>query len=1076
MKLSNYSIDKPATIIIGIVAVVIFGFLSVTSMKQDLITPITMPEIMVYVVYPGASPVDIEQSITDPYEEVINQLSGVTRIDSESKKSVTFLIVTCDWDANLIEMKGEIESAVSRVRLPEGAFPPEIRILNSSMLPIVSFKVEPGMVQSIDPETGEVRIDEETGFPLMERREITPLQITEFLETNVVSQLKKIYQVATVELIGGQKEELTIRLDMDKVQAKQVSPLVILQILKYSNMNLPSGDVTYEGRFLSFRSEGKFNSIDDVLNMVIDFKAEEQTFIRLRDVADVSLSIIDEGRYVDYANEPIILLEIQKLPDGDTMKIIRDAKEIIDETVIKSGNLLSFSTVLDSSKDIGSAIKNVQDSAVVGALLAVIVIFLFLQNIRSTIIVGISIPLSVIMAFCMMKLFGLNLNLMSLGGMVVAIGMIVDSSIVVLDNIYIHFMNGEDKKQASKIGSEEVGGAVIASIATSLAVFIPILTLKGLVGNILKDVSATIAFALVASLVVSIMVVPFLSSLILKRASHIPRTFIGKSILWLSNAINAGLDKLGIWYSISLKGAVQNRTFVVILAIMILFLSLFSVGLVGFQFLDAPDMGEFAISVRTPSGSSMEETRAKMHHINDEVKLLLGENLQSGQFITGVDPKYGIPNSPTTGLIRLRLVDAKKRTQGMSIFEVIPLLQEEIPKRVPGVDIVVTNGGVAAMLAMAIGGDGYIVNVNGDDMTDLAQVSNEVARRIQEHPSVYKTEINVNLQEKELVSQLNLSNLGSVGVSPFEVAASQLIVFQGMEGGALTLGDEEYKIRLTSDMEGSELRQDSLNRIPIKTQADEFVTLAVLTDLVESQSADKIPHVNRARSITITGYTDSGEDIGADMAPVLESLNLPVGISLEVGGASSILGDTVGDLIVVFAIAVFLVYTVMVIQFQRFLQPLIIMGSIPFVFIGTVASLLISGLNLSLVAMLGVISLAGMVVNNAIVLVDYINLLRDKYNQPLNEAIINAGKTRLRPILMTTLTTVLGVVPMMFSRAEGSELLKPLGWVIFGGLLTSTIITLFLIPVLYQLIEAKHEKKIITLKSTNNNDGNFIDK
>lgn len=1060
MKLADFSIRKPATIIILLAGVILFGLLSLRGMRQDLITTITMPQIMAYTIYPGASPSDIEDSITRPFEDRLSQVSGVVKIESDSMKSVSFVIVTCGWDVDLNQMKGEVESRVKSIKLPDGVMAPQVVVLNSNMLPIISMKVAPGKVPQIDSVTGKIQIDPETGDPVLRQKEFSTLQITQFLDDNLIQQLQKISGVSKVSIKGGAEQELAIRLDMDKVQAKEISILNIFKILKYSNMNLPAGTVTYEGKSLSFRTEGKFNSIEDIRNMTIDFKEDERTFIRLRDVADVSIVEVAPDHYAEYDSEPIILVEVEKLPSGDTVKIIKKVKELCSSVEEKSGNLVTFSPILDSSKDIGAAISNVKNAAVMGAMLAILVIFMFLHNIRTTIIVGLSIPLSVIIAFVAMKLMGLNLNLMTLGGMTVAIGMIVDSSIVVLENTYNHFLEHGDRKKAASVGADEVGGAVVASIATSLAVFIPILTLSGLVGAILKDISMTIVFALGASLIVSLMVVPFLSSLMLKMPDPKPRTFFGRGVQRIAKVVEGSIKKLTEWYGVALKGALDNRVFILIIAVIILLTSLFTVKLVGFEFLDAPDMGEFEIVVKTPSGTSMEETREKMRMINDEVKDLLGRNLKSGMFVTGLDPKYDVGGNATVGLIRIRLVDSKKRDKGMSIFEIMPLLQEEIPKRVPDVDIAVNNGGIAKMLSYATGGSGFVVNVTGSDFDEIAKIATDIAAVVDQHPSVYKTELNVNLNEKELVSKLDLANLGALGISPFEAAVSELIVFQGMDAGSMNYGGDDLNIRLESNLEGAEIGRDTLNRVPVQNQAKDFVTMAVLTDLVEESSADKIPHVNRMRSITVTGLVDDGSDISQDVRPALDEIVTPVGVEWEISGSSDLLAEVIPDLIMVMIIAVFLVYAVMVIQFQRFIQPLIVMASVPFVLIGCTLALLISGINLSLVAMLGLIALAGMVVNNAIVLIDYTNLLRTKYNRNLDQAVLESGKSRLKPILMTTMTTALGVFPMMLANAEGSELYKPLGWVIFGGLITSTMITLFLIPVLYHIVEGRRDKRI----------------
>lgn len=1065
MKLADYAINKPATVIISLVGIFLFGFLSISGMKKDLITSITLPQIMVYDIYPGAGPFDIEQSIVKPFEKAMAAVSGVNKLESDCMKSVGFVTATCDWNADLNQMKIEIESAIREVSLPENAFPPRVLIFNSNLLPILSFKVEPGFIDEVDFESGQKVIDPKTKKVKQIRRELTPLQITQFLEENLITQLQQIVGVSLVTVLGGANQEVSIRLDMDKMLAVGVSPLQIYTILNYSNKNLPAGNVYYEGRFLSFRTEGKFNSIEDIRDMVIDFKEEEKTYIRLSDVAEVELITSKNDHYVEFNREPIIVLEIEKLPSGDTVQIIKKAKALISQTNARFGNILSFEPILDTSKDIRAAIEGVIQSAFIGIFAVVFVIFLFLQNIRITIILGASIPFSVIMAFIGMKLAGLNMNLMTMGGLTVALGMIVDSSIVVLENTWNLFLKTGDAKKAASEGADEVGKAVVASILTSLVVFIPILTLSGLVGAILRDVSLTIVFALTASLIVAVFVVPFLCSVLLKRPRPIKKTRFNRFIFQLGKKVNGVLSKIDRFYSFLISASIKNRIFVLVLALLILILSIFCIGLVGFEFLDAPDMGEFEILVKTPSGHSMEETLEKMRLLNDELNDILGSNLKSGQFTTGQDPVYPIYGNPTTGTIRLRLIDSRKRSKGMSIFKVIPMLQEELPKRVPGVDITVNNGGLAAMLSFATGGAGFVVEVFGEDLEDLSKVALEVARRIQDHPSVYKTQMNVNLAEKELVSKLDLSALGSIGLSSFEAAVSELIVFQGLKAGSINLGKEDVQIRLSSNLENSNIGADTLNSVPVKTQKGDFFTMAVVSDLVQKSSSDRIPRVNKMRSITVTGLISDGADIAREMRPILNEIPLPSGTGWEIAGSSSLLAGAIQDLLVVLGIAIFLVYAVMVIQFQRFAQPLIILSSIPFIFIGVALALLLSVTNLSLVAMLAVISLVGCVINNAIVLVDYTNLLRSKYHQTLDEAVINAGRLRLKPILMTSLTTALGVVPMIVSKAEGAELLRPLGLVIAGGLLTSTFITLIIVPILYHLLEfRKEERQLKSLK------------
>jgi HAE1 family hydrophobic/amphiphilic exporter-1 len=629
--------------------------------------------------------------------------------------------------------------------------------------------------------------------------------------------------------------------------------------------------------------------------------------------------------------------------------------------------------------------------------------------------------------------------------------MIVDSSIVVLENIHRHFDAGMDRKRAAAVGAGEVGGAIVASTTTTLMVFIPMLFLSGFTGIILQDASLTLTYALSASLLVAIVLIPWLSSLILKPSLLKSRFAILSSA---SGVIERRFEGLAKRYRKILLRSLQQPATVFTVAVLLLISSIMAIDFLGFQFIPSTDMNEIQIVMETPGGYSLEQTRDKAIELDTVIRELVPELDTAIHYVGNRDP-WGFSTSSSHSFARLNLKPLSERAR--RVHPIIRELQRELPSAVPDVNIRVMNGGLDSMLAAATGGEGFMIDIASSDTDALLAAVRRITALMEEDPDIIKADSDLEFDDREVVTRLDLELMGSLGLAPREAALTGRVLFHGIDVGSFRSGEESLEIFLTSTLASEELREEQFNAISIRAADGSTVPFSAFSETRDRPTLSTIRHINRMKSATVTGYLGgaSVRNAAARMESLLRNERLPAGVSWAVSGSTEQMRSSFRDLLFAMAIAVFLVYAVMVIQFERFMQPLIVMAAVPFVLIGVVASLALFGSTLNIVSFLGVIALAGIVVNNAIVQIDYINLLRRRDGMPLVSAVLAGAASRLRPILMTTLTTVIGIIPMALGLGEGAEIYAPLGQAISGGLATSTLVTLFLVPTLYFVVESR---------------------
>lgn len=1040
MNVAKFPVKHPVVIGMILIVLVAFGIISVSGMNIAFMSDISMPEVMVLTIYPGAGAEDVEQDVTNILENDFVTLPNFKSISSTSSNSVSFITISFQDGVDANEQLAEVRHRITQKMqdLPDGiSGTPNAFVAGVSMLPILTFSVEGG---------------KDLG------------RVTEYINKTLKPQLTSIPGVSEVTVSGGKELQVNIKLRTKDLTAKGIPVAQVYQIVNYGNVNLPVGNAEYESKTIDVRFSGGFTSIEDIQNLPVG-TGDKNVIIRLKDVADVELIYPKDDIIVSDGKENIVVVDITKRSDGNVMKIVKEAKKVLAESEKATNGTLKYNIISDDSRTISASLSTVITSGISGVIMAIIVLFLFLNDFRSTMIIGISIPLSILFTFIGMKLLGITINLMSLSGIVTALGMIVDGSIVMIEQIYRYYSAKKiDGTQLYSVedsifkGSSEVASSIFASTATTVVVFLPIVGLSGIVGKILKDVSLTIVLSLIASVLVALIVIPFL----MKQLLNPNGTKIKKQTLF-----NKFISKIENGYKKILSWTLQNGKFILVIAISLLIISFILVGALGISFIPSTDNSDFYVYMEFPIGQSLEETELRMMQTQKLISQTVPE-IKTAVYYSGNSGDMAAGNSPNAGYAHIVLVPVAERSR--RIHTIILETQKLLSSNIPDAKVKVSNGGFDKLVGYVSGGGGYGLTLVSEDMNLLLSEANRIEEFLKQDKDVVTTNVDTSFDNTTLVMDMSHEYMSSLGVTSYEAGITTAILFTGMDTGKFTdTKGNRYSIRLESDIIDKPITKDSISNINIKSLSGKNISFDSISNTQVQQSISQINHSDRAKTVTISASLVSEDTSGVNsrVNEFLKNNPLKDGVKSKTGGIMELLGDAIPPMIKALLIACFLVYTVMVLQFEKFRQPLLVMGTIPFCIIGVVLGLMFFGSTLSLISLMGVIALAGVVVNNGIILIDYINLLRKQNleegkienTESLTQIIITGSASRVRPILMTTLTTMLGVVPMAMAKGEGAEIYAPLGQAISGGLLTSTIITLFIIPVLYFITENKNLKQ-----------------
>ncbi|KXG76949.1 Swarming motility protein SwrC [Fervidicola ferrireducens] len=1026
MRITETVVKRPVATLMAVLVIIILGFVSLSKMQVDLLPDIQLPTAVIVTTYPGASSEEIETMITKPIEKEIAGVENIKSISSSSEANVSMITVNFNWGTDLDTAVTDIREKVDMVkkRLPDDADEPIVIKFDPSMMPVLIY----GMTGDRDP-----------------------LLMKQIAEDMIEKRLERVAGVASVQVTGGVERQIRVLLSPQKMNGYGISFSQVIQALAANNLNLPGGTVDYGSRELIVRTTGEFENVDEIKNLPVANR--QGAIVRLSDIADVKDATEDVKTHSRINKYEGLRILIQKSSDANTVAVANGVKKELEAIKKELPKGIELYQILDQSDFINRSINNVISSAIQGGLLAVIVLYLFLHNFRSTVVIAISIPISIIATFVVMYFSGITLNLISLGGLALGIGMLVDSSIVVLENIYHHRELGLGGMEAACVGAEEVTLAIVASTLTTIAVFLPIVFVKGMAGILFKEMSLTITFSLLSSLIVAITLVPLLSSRLVKVTSaeekkqgFLARIFEGMDRFY--DSVDEKYGKLLAW-------ALRHRKIVILAIVGLLVISVMAVPLVGTEFFPETDEGRISIKIEYPLGTKVEKTDELVKSIENIVASIPEVQMYSSQVGTDTRRSFlGTTGSGEMASIDVRLVPVSERKR--STKDVVEEIRQKIGE-VPGAKIEINSATTMSTIGSVSGMSGSSkplqIAIKGDDFAILESLAEKVKTVVKKVPGTRDVETSVDEGRPEVRIKVDKDRASYYGLDASQVAQTVRIAINGVEATKYRVAGTEVEVNVQLD-ELSRKTLEDLEGMTLMSPSGVNVPLRSIAEFTITEGPNVINRVDQKRVVYVTAdiYKRSLGEVTNDIKLALSSINLPEGYSISFEGQNKEMMESFADLFQALLLAVFLVYAVMAAQFESLLHPFTIMFAIPFCTTGVVFGLLISRRAFSVPAFIGVIMLAGIAVNNAIVLVDYINQLRAK-GKTVREAIVEAGPRRLRPIMMTTLTTVLGLLPLALGIGEGSEIQAPLAVTVMGGLSVSTLLTLVVVPVLYSIFE-----------------------
>ena len=1023
--LSSWAIRRPIGTLVVTSVVLVLGVMFLGRLPLDLLPRIVYPQIRVGVSNPGVEPGVMEETIAKPLEAALATTEDLIRLETEVQEGRVGVNLHFRYGTNIDIALQNASTNLDRARsqLPEEAAAPTIGKQDPAQIPVY-----------------EIAFSSPT-------RDLVSLRT--WVEDRLRPQLLTTRGVASVDVSGGLIREVQVVLDQERLQSYRLSVSEVINALRAANQDVAAGRIGDSEREIVGKTQGKFRSVNDIRGVLLDAGGGRR--VPLSEVATVSDTNQEQRLWARLDGVPAVKVSIRKQPDANTVSV---ADEVDDKLEMLAGTKFIptdlESRVLQNQADfIRNSVNSVRDAALLGALLAMIIVFLFLQSLRKTLVIGLAIPLAILATFVLMGLADLTLNIMSLGGLALGVGLLVDNSIVMLENIFRKRDEGiADPAEAAHSGANEVASAVVASTTTNLAAVVPFLLISGLAALIFKELILTISFAILASLAVALTLVPMLSAQLAQV-----RFTSGLAGTRPLMAFDRGMDRARGAYRAAAGRSLARRGLVLGVAIVALFGSALLVRGLGSEFLPQVDDGGVGAFIRLPPGSTPEQTNA----VTVELERMVGEmpHVQS-VFVTAGGFLFGGSTADRSGRgsMEVRLTPAGERD--MSADEWVQQLQAKIDERgFPGARVFVRPPRIRGLRTSSAGTD-VAISIQGDDLAELQRIGNELSRLLTGIPGLENVQASTEEASPHLSVRLDRERAGYLGISVAEVGQTLRTALDGTIATRYTEGNREYDVRLMLPREKFRSPEDlgSVALFPGGASAAP-VYLRDVADVTTTLGPTEIRRENQTRLLQVNGdvITDvaSVGDVSDSIRARIAGYELPDGYGIVFGGEEEAIDESNRQLLVVTLLAIFLVFVVLALQYESLINPLVIILAIPLSLIGVGFSLWVTQTPLSAPVFLGVILLAGIVVNNAILLVEYVEEYRRDHGASMQQALIDAGAVRLRPILMTTLTTVLGMLPLAFGLGEGSELMRPLAIAVVGGLSVSTLLTLFVVPSAYSL-------------------------
>lgn len=1004
--LSRFSVKKPVTITMMILIVIVLGVVSLSKLQIDLLPQMELPYVMVQTGYSGAGPEEIENLITKPVEQSVATVENIEGMISYSNEGSSLVLIQfafgTDMDNAMLQLRENID--LIEGFLPDGITSPIVAKLDPSAMPIIQMAVSSG---------GDL------------------YNAQKMAEDIIAPRLERIEGTASASVSGGLEKEVEVMLKEEALKGFNLSQSYVTQVIQAANINLPGGSVKKGSNELTVRTIGEFKSIEDIRNLTIPLTTGGT--VRLQDIADVKMSDKDQSTITKMDGKEVVQISIMKQSDGNTVNVSKKVNKEL-EKIKKEYPDLNMISFFDQADYINFAIKNMVRTAILGGVFAVIVLMIFLRSFKTTLVIALSIPISIITTFVILFFTKITLNMMTIGGIALGIGMLVDNSIVVLENIYRNRSLGMDRTTASINGANEVSMAVTASSLTTVAVFLPIVFTGGLAATIFKDFALAIVIALMSSLVIALTLVPMLSSkLVTVRNLESEETQEKKH------------GPLVVLYKTVLSWSLRHRFITIAVSIGLFIASIAMLSSVGAEFFPATDEGIINVSVSLPAGSETEqidETLKEIQSSIQEIPEVVSIFTQAGS--SGI---MSIGDSSGAGSMTVILSELNERNR--SAKDISDEIRKMV-KDVPGAEISVSE---ASMMMMGMSVGSISISIKGDEIDTLKDIGDDFKEIIEkvEGTREVTTSYDDGIPQVQIKTDRGIAS--QYGLTTAQIGSEVNNVLSGSTVTKFKVDGDELDVILKGDnIYGQSI--SLLEMLPIPTPQGGSVPLSEIAEISIEKGPISIMRENQTRVLTVSGSVvgRDTQSVSTEIESLLSKYEMPNGYSYTFGGETEQIEETFTDLAMVMLVAIILVYMIIAAQFESLIQPLSIMFSVPLALSGGFIGLFLAGLPLNVIGIIGLIILVGIVVNNAIVLVDYINNRRNR-GEDRTTAIMKAGPIRIRPIMMTALTTILGLVPMAIGIGEGAELTRSMGIVVIGGLSLSTVLTLVVVPIMYTIFD-----------------------
>ena len=1007
MSAVETAVKRPIGVTMILSIFLLFGFIAFRKLPIDLMPDITYPMLIISTSYSNAGPEEIETLITRPIEQAVAAISGVEEIDAASSEGRSNVRLSFTWGTDIDEAANEVRDKIDRVigRLPDDVDRPMIRKFDSDASPVIVL----GVYGDLDTR-----------------------ELLELVEQRIQYRFERIPGVAAVEAAGGDVREIHVALDIDKMRAMKIAPDSVISRIRSENMDAPAGNVELGIYEFRLRTLGEFDNLEEIANLAVAEKGSN--IIRLKDIATVKDTWRKRQRFLRIDGKPGITIMINKQSGSNTVAVAEAVKKEMEQFNQEIPQL-NITTVVDSSLFIKRAIENVTSSALMGGLLAVIILQVFLMNWRMTLIIAISIPASVIITFALMYFYGFTLNIMSLGGLALGVGMLVDNSIVVLENIFRYRGMGHDKINASVKGTNEVIMALIASTLTTVVVFLPLVFTEGMTGVMFKQLAWVIGFSLLCSMVMAVFIVPMLSSLLL--ATQGDEKTRGEKFAEKFHALITGIQ--GKIFSLFFN----NKVLVFAVLGVLAGFSIFAGITVNKELMPTADEGEVNITIEAEDGTIL-PVLEKMAY---QAEAIARESVPEAEIIFA---DGGKGRRMTNASIRIPLVEEKERSR--SSDEIANDLRRKL-QNIPGATIRTRGARGMFRVRGSSGGDNLELVVRGYDIETANALAEEVKNLLETIDGITDARLSRDKGVRERSIIIDRDKAADQRLTVSRISSFLETLIGGRTAGYLREDGNEYAIILKAENAESLSLENILNMLVMGSGGNPVV-LKNAAYIKETLGPTSIQRRDQERIITVTANIAERAvgDVIKDVQERLHDLPLPPNFSVIISGDYEEQQKSYRDLAISFLLAVFLVFMVMAVQYESLIDPLIVMTTVPLSLIGGILFMYLTKTSFNVQAFIGFIMLAGIVVNNSIVLVDHINDLRRENKdgkRNLSEIVQEASKNRTRPILMTTLTTILGLVPLAISSGEGGEMQAAMAVVVIGGLSFATLISLFVIPIIY---------------------------